>query len=230
MKCSQENRHSHCKFDDPLIIIFFLFLYPLYYLQQCTDSFLSFFSIFRVATDRKHKNVNLYRKIRGCLYNRELLKDISPLGIHFLESLIEINPTKRFAASEALCHPWLKYHNIVPYSFSCQIEPKTQLFSVFSRVLVTNVLRTDSGKEKINNSCDSCSNNVQTNQNVLDMKRCTLLNAGNVRDSFRELKHIKEQKLKENRNIIHDHVSTKVNRRSSVISRLVNRFRMALVL
>ena len=62
------------------------------------------------------------------------------------------------------------------------------------------------------------------------MKRCTLLNAGNVRDSLRELKHIKEQKLKENRNIIHDHVSTKVNRRSSVISRLVNRFRMALVL
>ena len=80
------------------------------------------------------KNANLYRKIKGAVYDKKKLHNISASGKLFLERLLEVDPYKRLTASEALLHPWLK--SVVNKNHSCPIRPPSPIFSAISRVLV----------------------------------------------------------------------------------------------
>jgi serine/threonine protein kinase len=56
------------------------------------------------SNDRK----DLYHRIRHAKYNIEELKDISAEAQDLLKNILEPDPVKRFSASEALAHSWLK--------------------------------------------------------------------------------------------------------------------------
>ena len=137
------------------------------------------------TADQKFKYDNLYRKIRSALYDKEKLDDISACGRSLLEQLIEVNPTKRLTATEALQHPWFTTClGANEFSKNCPVN-KVPVFAALSRAIVLipegviHVLR-----------ADSTAPHRVSNTNMA--KKPSLLKANMINDSLK----VEEKRLK----------------------------------
>ena len=169
--------------------------------------------------------MNLYRKIRGSIYDKEKLQEVSDCGRMFLERLLEVNPNKRLTASEALLHPWFKCR-LTGSTLSSIIRPPSPILSAISRVLVPvpeKIINSPSavpGKGSIMNKLNIPSPRQPVRQNPLQEKfemvtgGGSLLEARNVTDSLK-LSRTPDNTSKEK------NVKTLMSTNNELISRIV---------